>query len=123
MVDDLVKRGVRIQFDSTDKPTAAALAASASVPSAAAAVSPASTPTPAAAAEAEEKGCGMLDCLPHAEHYVLEWESDNLRVLGSALSKLAATEVLSLALPGIPSHPTQLPPSTNPSNHFLLLRQ
>ncbi len=37
-----------------------------------------------------------LECVPHAEHHVLLWESKELRVLGNALGRIAASEALAL---------------------------
>mmetsp|Transcript_24192 Transcript_24192/g.61898 ORF Transcript_24192/g.61898 Transcript_24192/m.61898 type:complete len:863 (+) Transcript_24192:99-2687(+) len=64
------------------------------------------TPAP----DAEERGLGVtsfvqvdgapsssaLECLPYAEHHVLLWESKELRVLGNALGRIAASEALAL---------------------------
>ncbi|KAL1511598.1 hypothetical protein AB1Y20_006392 [Prymnesium parvum] len=44
--------------------------------------------------EEEQDGCGVLDCLPHIEHHVLEWESKELRDVGEGLSNFAAAEAV-----------------------------
>lgn len=38
----------------------------------------------------------VLECLPNAEHHVLLWESHELRVLGNALGRIAASEALAV---------------------------
>ena len=37
-----------------------------------------------------------LECLPYAEHHVLVWESKQLRVLGNALGRIAASEAVAV---------------------------
>ena len=37
-----------------------------------------------------------LECLPYAEHHVLLWESAELRILGKALGRIAASEALAV---------------------------
>ena len=37
-----------------------------------------------------------LECIPYAEHHVLLWESKELRVLGNALGRIAASEALAM---------------------------
>jgi hypothetical protein len=37
-----------------------------------------------------------LECLPYAEHHVLLWESKELRTLGNALGRIAASEALAV---------------------------
>ena len=37
-----------------------------------------------------------LECMPHAEHHVLVWESNELRALGKALGRIAASEALAV---------------------------
>ena len=49
------------------------------------------------AADAAESATA-LSAMPWAEHHVLEWESDELRKLGYALSRLAATEALATSV-------------------------
>mmetsp|Transcript_37898 Transcript_37898/g.75992 ORF Transcript_37898/g.75992 Transcript_37898/m.75992 type:complete len:187 (-) Transcript_37898:1225-1785(-) len=37
-----------------------------------------------------------LECIPCAEHHLLVWESEELRVLGNALGRIAASEALAV---------------------------
>ena len=37
-----------------------------------------------------------LECIPYAEHHVLLWEGRELRVLGNALTRIAASEALAV---------------------------
>ncbi|KAL1529917.1 hypothetical protein AB1Y20_000845 [Prymnesium parvum] len=52
--------------------------------------------SPAAADPPASDDHGILECLPFSEHHALKWESKELRTLGKALGRIAATEAVGM---------------------------